>query len=157
MQPNTYTNEVFSSTSTRFNPYFSWCCHLYVLHCTYQPKQGLNLADVLENASFVHVFGCMCMFELTVTGWWIIVAQLSIPNWFELHGQLLTFILFIEIPTSFSKFKSFVQLVFKTEFKKKQGLIQKQEAVLRSDIAIKFNSYSQQIILPVYQKQRLNL
>ena len=26
--------------------------------------------DVLENASFVHVFGCICMLELTVTYWW---------------------------------------------------------------------------------------
>ena len=40
---------------------------------------------MLENASFVHVFGCMCMLELTITGWWIIVAYLSIPNWFELQ------------------------------------------------------------------------
>ena len=24
MQPNTCTNEAFSSTSTRFNPYFGW-------------------------------------------------------------------------------------------------------------------------------------
>ena len=37
-------------------------------------KVGINLVDVLENASFVHVFGCMCMLELTITGWWIIVA-----------------------------------------------------------------------------------
>ena len=22
----------------------------------------------------IHVFGCMCMLELTVTGWWIIVS-----------------------------------------------------------------------------------
>ena len=40
---------------------------------------------MLENASFVHVFGCMCMLELTITGWWIIVAYLSISNWFELQ------------------------------------------------------------------------
>ena len=71
MQPNTCANEVFPSTFTRFNPYFRWCCHLYVL---YQPKYGFNLLDVLENASFAHVFGCMCMLELTVTGWWIIVT-----------------------------------------------------------------------------------
>ena len=47
---------------------------------------------MLENASFVHVFGCMCMLELTITGWWIIVAYLSIPNWFELQlvSQLAT-------------------------------------------------------------------
>ena len=25
-------------------------------------------------ALFVHIIGCMCMFELTVTGWWIIVT-----------------------------------------------------------------------------------
>ena len=71
MQPNTCTNEAFSSTSTRFNPKFGWFCRLYVL---YQPKLGLNLVDVLENASFVHVFGYMCMFELTITGWWIIIT-----------------------------------------------------------------------------------
>ena len=32
MQPNIYTNEAFSSTSTRFNPYFGWCCRLYILY-----------------------------------------------------------------------------------------------------------------------------
>ena len=90
MQPNTCTNEAFSSTSTRFNPYF---------------------VDVLENASFVHVFGCMCMLELTITGWWIIVAYLSIPNWFELQlvSQLASylfsyFLLRSLLPFSNSKF-----------------------------------------------------
>ena len=49
---------------------------------------------MLENASFVHVFGCMCMLELTITGWWIIVAYLSIPNWFELQlvSQLASYL-----------------------------------------------------------------
>ena len=28
MQPNTCTNEAFSSTSTRFNPYFGWYKHI---------------------------------------------------------------------------------------------------------------------------------
>ena len=28
MQPNTCTNETFSSTSTRFNPYFGWYKHI---------------------------------------------------------------------------------------------------------------------------------
>ena len=35
-------------------------------------KEEIKSVGVLENASFVHVFGCMCMLELTVTGWWII-------------------------------------------------------------------------------------
>ena len=83
MQPNTCTNEVFSSTSTRFNPALLWLVLLLI--CLQQPKYRLNLVDVLENASFVHVFGCMCMLELTVTGLWIIVVYLSIPNWFELQ------------------------------------------------------------------------
>ena len=49
---------------------------------------------MLENASFVHVFGCMCMLELTITGWWIIVTYLSIPNWFELQlvSQLASYL-----------------------------------------------------------------
>ena len=49
---------------------------------------------MLENASFVHVFGCMCMLELTITGWWIIVSYLSIPNWFELQlvSQLASYL-----------------------------------------------------------------
>ena len=49
---------------------------------------------MLENASFVHAFGCMCMLELTITGWWIIVAYLSIPNWFELQlvSQLASYL-----------------------------------------------------------------
>ena len=68
---------------------------------------------MLENASFVHVFGCMCMLELTITGWWIIVAYLSIPNWFELQlvSQLATysylfsyFLLRSLLPFSNSKF-----------------------------------------------------
>ena len=71
MQLNTCTNKAFSSTSTRFNPYFGWYKTYKRKH---QPKYGLNLVDVLENASFVHVFGCMCMLELTDTGWWIIAA-----------------------------------------------------------------------------------
>ena len=45
---------------------------------------------MLENASFVHVFGCMCMLELTITGCWIIVAYLTIPNWFELHSYVVS-------------------------------------------------------------------
>ena len=66
---------------------------------------------MLENASFVHVFGCMCMLELTITGWWIIVAYLSIPNWFELQlvSQLASylfsyFLLRSLLPFSNSKF-----------------------------------------------------
>ena len=31
MQPNTLTHEAFSSISTKFNPYFGWCCRLYVI------------------------------------------------------------------------------------------------------------------------------
>ena len=36
----------------------------------------------------------MCMLELTITGWWIIVAYLSIPNWFELQlvSQLTSYL-----------------------------------------------------------------
>ena len=34
----------------------------------------LNSTIVLENASFVHVFGYIGMFELTVTSWWVIIA-----------------------------------------------------------------------------------
>ena len=45
-----------------------------LLICFIPAKVGINLVDVLENASFVHVFGCIGMFELTVTGWWIIVT-----------------------------------------------------------------------------------
>ena len=37
-----------------------------------KPKCGIHLVDVLENTSFVHVFGCIGM--LTVTSWWIIVT-----------------------------------------------------------------------------------
>ena len=66
---------------------------------------------MLENASFVHVFGCMCMLELTITGWWIIVAYLSIPNWFKLQvvSQLASylfsyFLLRSLLPFSNSKF-----------------------------------------------------
>ena len=66
---------------------------------------------MVENASFVHVFGCMCMLELTITGWWIIVAYLSIPNWFELQlvSQLASylfsyFLLRSLLPFSNSKF-----------------------------------------------------
>ena len=66
---------------------------------------------MLENASFVHVFGCMCMLELTIIGWWIIVAYLSIPNWFELQlvSQLASylfsyFLLRSLLPFSNSKF-----------------------------------------------------
>ena len=66
---------------------------------------------MLENASFVHVFGCMCMLELTITGWWIIVTYLSIPNWFELQlvSQLASylfsyFLLRSLLPFSNSKF-----------------------------------------------------
>ena len=66
---------------------------------------------MLENASFVHVFGCMCMLELTIKGWWIIVAYLSIPNWFELQivSQLASylfsyFLLRSLLPFSNSKF-----------------------------------------------------
>ena len=34
------------------------------------------------------------MLELTITGWWIIVAYLSIPNWFELQlvSQLASYL-----------------------------------------------------------------
>ena len=46
----------------------------YMFYIPAKVQQGLNLVDMLENASFVHVFGCMCMLELTVTGWWIIVS-----------------------------------------------------------------------------------
>ena len=35
--------------------------------------QGLNFADVLQNALFVHAFGYMV--ELTVTGWFIIAIH----------------------------------------------------------------------------------
>ena len=48
------TNKAFSGTSTKFNPYFGWYFHLYIL---YQSKQGLILVDVLDNALFVHAFG----------------------------------------------------------------------------------------------------
>ena len=71
MQPITCTNEVLSSTSTKFNLYFG---RFKTYKRPHQPKKGLNLVDVLENPSFVHVFGCTDMFELTVTGWWIIVT-----------------------------------------------------------------------------------
>ena len=53
----------------------------------------------------------MCMLELTITGWWIIVAYLSIPNWFELQlvSQLASylfsyFLLRSLLPFSNSKF-----------------------------------------------------
>ena len=85
MQPNTYINEAFSSTSTRFNPQFDRYKTYKQQHL---PKWGLSLVDVLENASFVHAFVCIGIFELTVTSWWIIATQFSIPNWFELHIQL---------------------------------------------------------------------
>ena len=49
--------------------------------------------------------------ELTITGWWIIVAYLSIPNWFELQlvSQLASylfsyFLLRSLLPFSNSKF-----------------------------------------------------
>ena len=53
-----HTNNAFSSTSTRFNPFFGWWYRLYIL---YQPKEGLNLVNVLENALFVHKFDYMCL------------------------------------------------------------------------------------------------
>ena len=79
---------------------------------TIPAKVGIkSCTDVLENVSFVHVFGCMCMLELTITGWWIIVAYLSISNWFELQlvSQLASylfsyFLLRSLLPFSNSKF-----------------------------------------------------
>ena len=84
MQPNTCTNEAFFSTYLQdLIPTLAG-----VVAYTFMPaKVGIKSCRyVLKNASFVHVFGCMCMLELTVAGWWIIVAYLSIPNWFELHS-----------------------------------------------------------------------
>ena len=47
---------------------------LVLLLIYFIPAKVENIVDVLENALFVHVFGCMCMFELAVTGWCIIVT-----------------------------------------------------------------------------------
>ena len=69
---------------------------------------------MLENASFVHVFGCMCMLELTITGWWIIVAHSSVflTGLSCIVSQLLVFLpFFIGIPTSFFKFKIFTYIL----------------------------------------------
>ena len=49
------TNKGFSSISTKFNPYFSWCV---CLHNYYIPaKVGIQFLDVLESILFVHTFG----------------------------------------------------------------------------------------------------
>ena len=52
---NACTTKAFSSTSIRFNPYrlagIKYVCKIH------QPRYGLNLVDVLENALFVHAFG----------------------------------------------------------------------------------------------------
>ena len=91
MQTNTCTNEAFSSTSIQD---LILTLAGVVAYMFIPAKVGINLVDLLENASFVHVFGCMCMLELTITGWWIIVAYLSIPNWFELQlvSQLASYL-----------------------------------------------------------------
>ena len=48
---------------------------------------------MLENASFVHVFGCIGMFELTVSYRYRLVddelhSSVATPNWFELDSYL---------------------------------------------------------------------
>ena len=44
-----------------------------MLSLIYLPKYvGLNLIDTLKKSIFVHAFGYM--FELTVTGWYIIIV-----------------------------------------------------------------------------------
>ena len=82
IQPNICTNKAFSCTSTRLNPYTLAGVVTYMFHTS--QSTGINLVDVLH--LHMCLAACMCMFELTVTGWWIIVTQLSIPNQFELHS-----------------------------------------------------------------------
>ena len=106
MQPMECTNKVLSSTSTRFNPYFGWCYHLYVL---YQPKYGLNLVDVLENALSAHFFGYICLsLQLQADGLYL-VTKLSIPNQFQLHGYLFPYFL-LQSLLSFSNSKFYLHI-----------------------------------------------
>ena len=51
-----FTNKAFSSTSIQdlIPTLAGMFCIAIIL---YQPKLGLNLADLLENALFVHAFG----------------------------------------------------------------------------------------------------
>ena len=51
------------------NPYFGWCACINIL---YQPKQELNLVDMLENAFFVYAFGYMCLSVNSSQCWWMI-------------------------------------------------------------------------------------
>ena len=105
----TWFNKAFSSKSTtRCNPYFGW---YKIYKQWHQPKEGLTLVDVLENALFVV---CTCtwlyVFELTVTGWCIMVTYIAGSSW------LLVSLLFIVISASFFKFK-----IFKTRHKSACG------------------------------------
>ena len=57
-------------------------------------KVGIKSCRCARECFICTCVGCMCMFELTITGWWIIVAYLSIPNWFELQlvSQLASYL-----------------------------------------------------------------
>ena len=56
-KPNAYTNKVFSSTSTKFNPYFGWC--VFYIKTSDSELQGQEKA-------------CMCVFMLTRPLQWVI-------------------------------------------------------------------------------------
>ena len=75
MQPNTCTNKAFCITHLEdlITTLVAVVAYMYV---SYSPSRDeiLYSVDVLEIASSVYVLGCMCMFELMVTGWWIVVT-----------------------------------------------------------------------------------
>ena len=54
MQPNACTNKAFSSTSTRFNPYFGWCYCFYTAERCYSAFTHLcTSAVVLKQVQMV--------------------------------------------------------------------------------------------------------
>ena len=67
VQPNRCTNEAFSSTSTRFNHFSSWCCFI-------PAKVGIKSCRCAREC-----FICTCVWlhvlEVTAIGWWIIVTS----------------------------------------------------------------------------------
>ena len=80
---------------TAHNPYFV-CSRIVrsmqVILCHYRVWHSVGLIQCHSESIRIGIRTntWMCAFELTVTGWWIIVTYLSIPNWFELHGYLIS-------------------------------------------------------------------
>ena len=67
MQPNTCTNEAFSIAHLQdLIPTLAGVVAYMFIPAKAEIK---SCRCAIGNASFVHVFGCMCMLELTVTVW----------------------------------------------------------------------------------------